>query len=480
MALMDRLAAAFSRTRDKPIPQGRKSVSGVNYGMTSLSPHRSRTREVLKGLRLIHDEVDAIEYLRQKNADVSMAVWNFIRLANQGHEMHFYDVREKGRRLPEVESQWKEFAARINSISNAGLDGLIDQLHQSAYMRGAQGVEVEVNDKRDDIVEVYPIIPQTIYWEYEERNGRMMWIPYQQQFTKRVSLEKGKANFFWVPTDPLIDDPRGTLTLTPVIQAIDFQMQILQDLQAVLHHQGYPKNDIKILLERAMNAMPPQVKQAGPEKQEEWLDAQWQNVVDMLNKLEPDSDYIHYDDIEINMTQGANGGRSLDVRAISELVDQQVMSGGKQMSVFMNRNTGVTETFGTVQFKIFCSGIVSVQRGSKRMVEEIARLWLRVKGIQASPTFTHNTIDWESEEQRMTVKLMQQQFWAIAQLMGWVKEDKAASEAIGVEKAAGPPSENIRVSLSYGGGDASGRKGDKTAKEANSGRKEQRGLKDED
>jgi hypothetical protein len=470
MALMDRLAAKLSRTRDRPvedrpIPTGRQSVASVG-GAKTLSPFRSRTASVLETLRRIPEEAEALEFLRGNNADVSMAVWNFIRLANQGHEMHFYDPKDKTKRVLDVETRWKEFASRVNEISNAGLDGLIDIEHYLAYMRGAQAVEVEVNKTRTDIIDVHPIIPQTVTWEYEERNGRKAWIPYQHQWAgKKISLEKGKANFFWVPTDPLADDPRGTLVMAPVLQAIDFQMQILQDLQAVLHHQGWPKNDIKISMERVMNNMPPQIAAAGPEKRDEWLDAQWQNVVNMLNQMEPDSDYIHYDDIEINMNQGANAGRSLDVRAINELVDVQTLSGAKQMAIFMNRNQGVTESWGTVQFRIFCSGIASVQRGSKRLIEEVARLWLRVKGIQASPRFSHNMIDWNSEEQRMTVKLMEQQFWAIAQLMRWVDKDTAAQEVVDAERAVGEPSENIRVSLSYGGGNGE-RESNKTAQKA--------------
>lgn len=482
MALTDIFTKAtkvFAKSRDKPkIPTGRQSLAGANK-FKILSPYRSRTTDVLSVLRRITEEAEAIEFLRDKNSDVSMAVWNFVRLANQGHEMHFYDMKDtdKKERLLSIESQWREFASRINEISNAGLDGLIDILHQLAFMRGAQAVEVEVNKTRTDILDVHPIIPQTVEWEFESRGGRKLWIPYQQQLGEKISLEKGKANFFWVPTDPSADDPRGTLILTPVIQAVDFQMQILQDLQQVLHHQGWPRNDIKILLERVMNAMPPQIKSSSPEKQEEWLEKQWNNVVNMLNNLEPDSDYIHYDDIEINMNQGANTGRSLDVRAISELVDTQTLSGAKQMAIFMNRNQGVTESWGTVQFRIFVSGITSVQRGSKRLIEEIARLWLRVKGIQAVPHFTHNTIDWNSEEQRMTVKLMKQQFWAIAQLMNWVDKDKAAQEVVDAEKAVGEPSENIRVSLSYGGGEKQngrdGREENKTTKKTVSRRRSQ-------
>jgi len=419
-----------------------------------LSPYRSRTTDILDQLRLITEESAAIDFLKKVTPDVSMSVWNTVRLSNQGHEMAFYDAVGSKNRLPEIESQWREFASRINEISNSGLDGLIDVLHQSAFMKGAQGLEAEVNADRTDIVDVYPIIPQTVQWELEDRNGRQTWIPYQQQWLQKVSLEKGKANFYWVPTDPDIDDPRGNLVLAPMLQSIDFQMQIMQDLQLVLHHQGWARNDISILTERVMASMPSDVK-ASAKKRNEYVKALYDDIQTSYRNLEPDDDYLHFDDTVINMNAGANASRSLDVRAITETVDQQVMSGGKQLSVFMNRNSGVTESWGTVQFRIFCSGIASMQRGSKRIIEEIARLWLRVQGVQAVPVFTHNVLDWNSEEQRMTVKLMEQEFHAIAQLMGWELGDEAAQAVLGKEKAAGEPVESARVSFSRGG-DAGG------------------------
>jgi hypothetical protein len=232
------------------------------------------------------------------------------------------------------------------------------------------------------------------------------------------------------------------------LQAIDFQMQILQDLQAVLHHQGWPKDDYEINLERMMQYCPPHIKN-DKVKLNEWLKEQYDNIVNMLQKIKPDSDIVHYDDVKRNQGQNNNPGRSLDVRAVNELVDVQVLNGAKQMGIFSNRISGSTETWGTVQFRIFCSGIASCQRGSKRLIEEIARLWLRVRGIQAIPVFKHNTIDWNSEEQRMTVNLMKQQFYAIAVLMGWIDNDTAAQEVMKVQKSVGePPVDTVRVSFS--------------------------------
>lgn len=453
MAFWDRFRkrtrAEPEEPEERPIATGRVSSTGSRYGRKYFSPFRPRVGDTLETLRHIYEESEALKYLKRVNPDVSMGIWNFVRLANQGHEMAFYAPGTENR-MPDIEAEWRGFSARVNQISNAGMDGLVDVLHQSAYTLGAQGAEVEVNDTRDDVVDVHPIIPQTIEWELEERNGRQTWIPYQQQFPQKVSLEPGKANFYWVPTDPDIDDPRGNLILAPVLQSVDFQMQIMQDLQAILHHQGFPRNDIKILMERMMAAMPAEARNSVV-KQREWLKARYDEIVSMLDNLDPDSDYIHFDEVEIGMTQGFSGNRSVDVRAIMEMVDTQTLSGAKQLSIFMNRNTGVTESWGTVQFRIFCSGIASIQRGSKRIIEEIARLWLRVRGYQAVPVFTHNQIDWNSEEQRMTVKLMEEEFHAIAQLMGWQLGDEAAGAVLGKEKAAGEPTESARVSFGRGG-----------------------------
>lgn len=224
-------------------------------------------------------------------------------------------------------------------------------------------------------------------------------------------------------------------------------MQILQDLQAVLHHQGWPRDDYEINVERLMAYCPSHIKN-DPQKLQEWMKAQYDNVVNTLKKIKPDSDIVHFDDVKRNQGTSSANARSLDVRAINELVDVQVLNGAKQMGVFSNRISGSTETWGTVQFRIFCSGIASCQRGSKRLIEEIARLWLRVKGIQAVPVFKHNTIDWNSEEQRMTVNLLKQKFYAIAVLMGWIDNNTAAQEVMKVEKAVGEaPVDTVRVSF---------------------------------
>lgn len=425
------------QSNNRPIYTGRKTKPQY-YG--PLSPYRSRVTDLLKRLRQITEATTAIDLLIDESSDLSQALWNFIRLSNVGHEMKIYrpgdNKQDESGRLTDAEARWREFAARINSLSNAGLDGLIDQLHLLAFTRGAMACEVEVSALLDDIVDVYPVIPQTVIWELEERNGRMKWVPYQYQLRGKVSLEQ--ANFFWVPTDPNVDDPRGRLILKPALAALDFQIQVLTDLQQVIHNQGWPRYDISIVVERLMQYMPPDVK-ADAQKQRQWMKEHIEWIREMFESLEPDDSFIHFDDTVVDMGKGAvSAGRGLDVRAVQEMLDVQMLTAAKQVNVMMGRVNSSTESWGTVQFRIFVSGLMSIQRGSKRLIEEICRLWLRVHGIQGVPVFTHNLIDYESEKQRMDIQNQKAAFYKLAQLMGWVSGNEASNELFGHD-AVGEP-----------------------------------------
>lgn len=440
----------LARARAEPrgnIPTGRVSSVSNSYFVPF---YRSRNMDLLKDLRNIPNEPDAIEFISKKTSDGSMALWNFTRYANQGQSMKFYHVgdKKKEQSISDLEEEWRDFAARINMISNSGLDGLIDIFHKNGVLFGLQMCEIEVSADRTDIVEVHPIDPRTIVWEWETRNGKKMPIPYQYNDEgKKVDLSK--ANVFYVPLDPDGNDPRGTLIMAPALHSIDSQLQVFNDVHAVLHHQGYARDFYQISTERALLLCPAHIR-ADARKANQWLDDHHSDVVKALQSIDPDSDIVTYDDVERQMGQ-SNVSRSVDFRAINEMTDIQTLNGLKQLGTFANRHTGKTESYSTTEMKIYVQGILSLQRGSKRLVEEIARLWLRVKGIQAVPVFTHNVVDWQSELDKEEVATSKINRYAIAQLMGWIDKDMAARETMGVKYAAGEPTENARISLSTGG-----------------------------
>ncbi len=444
-------AAASSQT----ISAGRFTRASWDTGTglsVPLTPEKSIPTELLANLRLCRTVQGALRLLRKYHPDTSMAVWNFLRLANIGHTMEIYALDGKTR-LKRAEKKWnEELAPRIFGVSNSGLDGLVDMLHLSGLIDGAMGVEAEVDSTLTDIVDVHWIDPMTIEWVPEDRNGRKILVPYQRQFGLPTPVSLENANFFWVPTDPDGDSPIGNSPMAAAVMAADFQMQINFDMQKVLHNQGWPRYDVAVALELALTSAPPDVK-ADPEKLRKYLTQRLTDIQTYFNDLKPDDSFIHYDDSKIQLVNGAAGARGIDVRAINEGVDVSLMSGTKQLAIFMNRNQGVTETWGSVQFKIYCSSLRAMQRGSKRIIESVARLALRVWGIQGKPQLTYNKVDDQGEKIRQEIEQARANYWSFCQAQGWVDENEAAENVVG-HKATGTSAQ-----AQTGGGDGDGEDG---------------------
>lgn len=343
--------------------------------------------------------------------------------------MEFYGRGDKLRK--DLMDEWTEFASKCNPISNAGLDGLIDQLHKTAVVYGGMGVEVEPSEDLTDLVAIHALDPRWLEWEYVDGRWRM----YQYQNGKKVYIDS--PNVFYIPTDADVNDPRGNLMLSSSIFAIDTQLQSLSDVAAVIHKVGYPREDIEVLRAPVV-AMAKDMGKTTQEEIEEFMSHWLDKIYEQYNNLEPDSTFVHFDDVKPNLTKSANERGGVDVRAVNEFLDIFVLNGLGQMGVFQNRTSGITETWGTVQFKIFMQQVESFRRNSKRLVESVARQWLRLKGVKAKPKFGHDAVDWESEETRWKVKRLEQAYWRMNELMGWCDGDEAANKIVGHD-AAGEP-----------------------------------------
>lgn len=415
---------------------GRKTKRSWEGSVFSyLSPEMSITKDLLTKLRTFTKIQPALRWLKQRHPDTSQALFNFLNLAGNGHRMEIYALDGKTR-LTDTESRWNELASRVYAVSNDGLDGLVSQLIESALIDNGMGMEVEIGEDLDDIVDFHPIDPQQLRWKLEKRNGKNVLIPYQVVGVEWISLEN--ANFFWIPSDPDYDDPTGNPPFSSLIAAADFQLQTDQDKQAVLHNQGWPRYDVAINRESVVASAPPDAK-ADMKK----LTAYMNNIITDLQSaygsLNADDAFIHFDDVTPKVTDGAtSNSRGMDVRAIDEGVDRRVMGALKQLSAFLNRTAGATETWSSVQFKIFCLAIKGLQRKVKRLIESAAKLTLRVWGIQGIPRMVFEEVDHENEKGRLEIKKLQAELWTWYYLLGFIEQDDAAMALVDHEAVAEP------------------------------------------
>lgn len=411
-------------------------VSSFGYNIGDTTEQEYETESLLTSLRNETTTGNKIELIAAKDPDVSMAVWAFQRLCMQGVQIEITDL--KGKRLPEVEALFNEQCKTWNIIGNDGLDGIIDNLHKVGLLYNIMMLEVVVDKSGNNTFSgIYIIDPRTIEWQLEQRDGVEQWIPYQDQEGDKVDLTKG--NIFWVVSNPDISKPTGPYLLEAAIPAVDYKLQTIKDSSAVLRRQGYPYNIYTINKERVIASLP-----ANQRNDKKAIRDAIRDAVEMAKNVaasrEPTQDIVVTDDIDIERNSNSSAGSSIDTRAWFSEIDIQMLNGCKTLGFLMNRNSGSTESWGTVQMKLITDMIKSYQKKSKRLIENVGAVWLQLNGVQGYFKMTHNPLEYESEKQKWESQKSKDEHYKTAQEQGWIDIDQAAQGATGNDKATGQAS----------------------------------------
>lgn len=410
---------------------GKLSYAGYNVNDTVTQEQQASS--LLTELRSKTDIGEQIETIVAKDPDVSQAVWAFQRLCMQGINIEIRDLN--GTRIPEAEDLFNYQCRHWNKLGEDGLDGIIDSLHKVGLLYNIMMVEVVVSNTTEQTFSgIYIIDPRTVEFKLEKRDGIDQWIPYQDQEGQKVDLTKG--NVFWVVVNPDITTPTGPYLLESAVPAVDYKLQTIRDSSAVLRRQGYPYNIFSINKERVIKTLP-----ASMQNDRNAIKKAIQDAVELASQVavnrEPTQDIVVTDDIEVERSSNSSANASIDTRAWFDTIDVQMLNGCKTLGFLMNRNSGTTESWGTVQMKIITDMVKSFQQKSKRLIEDIGAIWLQLNGYQGTLKLTHNPLEYQSEEQKWKAQNAKDTHYQTAENQGWISTDEAAQGAVGNDKATG-------------------------------------------
>lgn len=428
---------------------GKLSYAGYSVGDTV--QQESQASALLTELRSQTDIGEQIETIAAKDPDVSQAVWAFQRLCMQGINIEIRDLN--GNRLPDAENLFNYQCRFWNRLGEDGLDGIIDNLHKTGLLYNIMMIEVVVSSIDENTFNgIYIIDPRTVEFQLEERDGVEQWVPYQDQDGNKVDLTQG--NVFWVSVNTDITTPTGPYLLESAVPAVDYKLQTIQDSSAVLRRQGYPYNIFSINKERVIKSLP-----ASAQNDKDKVKKAIEEAVNLASQVavnrEPTQDIVVTDDIEVDRSSNSTASTSIDTRAWFETIDVQMLNGCKTLGFLMNRNSGTTESWGTVQMKIITDMVKSFQKKSKRLIEDVGAIWLQLNGYQGTLKVTHNPLEYQSEQQMWTAQIQKDNHYKLAETQGWINVDEAAQGALGVDKATGEKADTNNENNSNNSGNSS-------------------------
>ena len=426
----------------KPLYEGEWSLLGRQYGQYA-------------------DVLQMLKRIRDYNPDASLAVWNVLRLANPGHQVDVFQAKAGPEGQPVADPEGKalieDLAGRCGGEYGGGMDALIGVLLLTLMTQGAIAAEVELSENLREVVDLYPVDPRYIDFAREQGTGHVVPVVVASGAPKRINMNQ----FRYVPLDPDVDDPHGRAPLWSALETVFFQTEVLRDLKAVTHNQGYPRIDVSLLEEIVLQNTPEHMKAPGRDDElRAWVDGFLTDLQATYNSLNPDDAFIHWDWVKVTATGGA-GGRAIDVAKVIAAIDAQIVAGLKQLPVLLGRNEGSTTTHATVQWQIYVAGIEALQRCVKRLVEWLYGVALQVYGRQSYARVTFNAIRKTDRKADAEAAKIEADTLVMQVLAGWISNDEAAQQvtghgATGVMMILPPPSAAGRTAAA-GGAPAPGR-----------------------
>ena len=426
------LQGVFAKSADKRegVRAGQRSV--MTYGAKNVTNSRLKTTNLLQLLQETQDKFKCVEYIVEKTPDGAQALNVYLRLANQGVQIDLFNART-GAPVKKYDTEVRDFCASIGYNNSMGLDGFIDQLHTSALTRTGMACEVIVADDAQSIEEVVMVDPAYFQFEYLENERR--YAIYQTDVMnggKKVDLCEG--NFFFVPYQPKVGMPNGTLAFESAIVTVEQYYKLIDDSLTVLNRIGYPRYNHKIDREALLkSALPEEI--ATSQKAQEFISSVFDQIEAQMRSIGKDRDIISFDSVETSVLGGGQNGSGIDLRSWFEALEPLIANSFHLTSVLLNRLDSGSYSLGTVEFKIVTETVDSMRRASKRIIEQIINLWARVNGYNVYCSVTHNPIDWTTEIDKMEAQIKKMEVARRKEEYHWISHDRAAQDGAGVDKA---------------------------------------------
>lgn len=383
---------------------------------------------------------DLLDILIDAHPDLSFAVWNFLRIGNSGYTVSVERLGS-GKHWEQAEKEVREFIKRLSLPSvdrfehSRSMNKLLNQLLLSVVVRGAAACELVLTPDMKDVAFIAPVDPATIEFKFEDNR----YVPYQED--GKLSLDI--PTFMYEGLDERVDDPYGRSPILPAINMVMFQLQILNDIKAVVHKQGYPRLDITVLEDVLLKRMPIAIRN-NEEKKQEWLRDRLEEIVDMYNSLEPDDTFVHFDSIEIGMAGGQGGGALIDPEKLMHVVDNLVMNGLKTLSTIMGRRSqGQTESFAKMEIKLYLQSVKAVQEVVENLLSRALTLMLNIRGKQGLVEFKFKSLDIRTDLEKAQFEQIALQNYAFMRDQGWITQDEASRMAVGHDAVGDPVGSSI-------------------------------------
>ena len=359
---------------------------GIDYG-TSLNMQsldalaRMATQQPLELISLLPDIVP----------EVGLAAWNGLRLGCAPGTVRIKAMTvKKGGGSEEAPDGTAAIADLFSSLPDevGQFEDVLAQNFLMVMFSGMCAVEAVPGPRGTGLAQIWPVNSLTLRFK-RENDGTLAL--YQRQTSNASGLGVFAAGlgglyepmpmnrFFWASLDGFPDDSYGRAPFAAALTAVLECMAFIRDLTTAFHRVGTPHHDIgfdfamwaKIAQDIGISQDPKEIN--------DWVMEKYAEAQAMYASLEVDDAFFH--DINSKVNAVGSGDKWPDVTGIWSLLRLRLIQALKQMPSLMGVVEGSTETWSSIDYSIYTSGLESIVRKAAAPLVRAANLHLQLLGL---------------------------------------------------------------------------------------------------
>lgn len=332
----------------------------------------NNTQELVRTLMFSDPDVSAAAnaYLTLANTDIQFEVKD---LEGEEDEEGLKDVQKLAVALSTVTDYTLKFQ-RKKSLKQIAAD-----MRYMLLMRGSIGAEL-VFDKFLVPSEIKHVDTASLVWTETKPN---IFKPVQESETgDEINLDI--PNFFFDnyrqnPTDIYSRSP-----FTAAVNTIAARQQVINDLYRIMQKTGYPRIDIEVAEEVLRKSMPDIVRD-DPLASKQWMVDQINAITNQVNGLRADSALVHTDSYTASLLNEGGPARSMDVKAIIEVLNSANQSALKTMATVIGRGDSGINT-STTEARIFSMSADELNVPIENILSQMFTYAMRLGGSESLVT----------------------------------------------------------------------------------------------
>ena len=264
---------------------------------------------------------------------------------------------------------------------------------------------------------------------YFKQPSRGIYIPYERNHFTGEEICLAIPTFFWATLDPDTDSPYETPPFLPAIQAVLFNMSVMQDLQKIVKRVAFPRIAIKIV-EQTLRKYAPAHIQFDDKLLAQWMNEQRNAIGSSLKDLAPEDAAVFFDSINIDMLETKNNA-TIDYKPLLQVIDQRVITGLKTLPTILGRQFSTSQTLSGVEALLYAKSVKCVQDVVLSVLDRAITLAMQLEGMKAYAKCSYGDISLRPASELETFMQLKQTRILKELSLGFRTDEDAAMELTG-------------------------------------------------